>query len=52
MLEEGGYEGCRSRPFFPPVDWERDDPDVLWRTMLARALEHGAARADPDLTDG
>ena len=38
ILAEGGYEGCRSRPFFPPVDWEADDPDALWRTTLARLL--------------
>lgn len=43
MLKEGGYEGRRSRPFFPPVDWERDDPDVLWSTMLARLLGRRAS---------
>jgi len=47
MLKEGGYEGRRSRPFFPPVDWEQDDPDALWRTMLARTLEHAQQDVDP-----
>lgn len=43
ILQEGGYEGCRSRPFFPPVDWEQDDPDTLWRTMLAQTLGRHAS---------
>lgn len=47
MLKEGGYEGCRSRPFFPPVDWEQDDPDTMWRTMLARTLEHAEQDVHP-----
>lgn len=47
ILGEGGYEGCRSRPFFPPVDWEQDDPDTLWRTMLARILEPAEAGEGP-----
>lgn len=47
MLKEGGYEGCRSRPFFPPTDWERDNPDVLWRTTLARTLEQAQQEQGP-----
>jgi hypothetical protein len=47
MLNEGGYEGCRSRPFYPPVDWEQDDPDTMWRTMLARTLEDAEQDGDP-----
>ncbi|MET0526012.1 MAG: hypothetical protein ABWZ91_14500, partial [Nocardioides sp.] len=50
MLEEGGYEGCTSRPFFPTVDWGRDDPDVLWSDMLARALEHPRPDTSPTRT--
>ncbi len=52
MLAEGGYEGCLSRPFFPAVDWERDDPDAMWQTMLAEVLDHVPTHVDPGRPDG
>lgn len=47
MLEEGGYEGCMSQAYFPPVDWRRDDPDTLWNTLLARVMGRGEQRVEP-----
>lgn len=47
MLREGGYEACGSQAFFPSVDWERDDPDTLWRTLLAAVLDESEPVADP-----
>ena len=35
MLAEGGYEGCTSRAWFPPVDWgSTPGPDAVWRDLL------------------
>ncbi len=33
MHRMGGYEGCRSQRYFPPVDWTTEAPDLLWHRL-------------------